>query len=125
VLLVHPAQCPAAALAVVAPLHQFTDDQIGVVVAFLRAGAELTGPVQQCRDAGHAEAAEQGEFERARRVEREIVAGAEEHDPLVVPLWVERPDLFQYGWPRHDPERFIENATARDGRKSRMPDWGT
>src|SRR5205823_14213620 len=83
-LLVHPQQGAASALAVIAALHQLADDQIGIVVALLRAVAKLAGAVEESRDAGHAEAAKEREFERARRVERELVAGVEKDDALVV-----------------------------------------
>src|SRR4051794_8202881 len=92
VLRVHARQRPASALAAVAVLHQLADNDVGIVVAFLRAMAEFAGRVEKTGYARHAEGAEQCEFERARRVEREIVAGAQKNDALVIALRVERPN---------------------------------
>src|SRR5207248_7294426 len=82
-----------AALTRVAPLHHLAEEQVGVVVALLRPAAELAGAVQEPPDARHRVGAEQGELQRARDVEGELVAGAEVDDALVVPPGTERLDL--------------------------------
>ena len=93
--LVHALERRAASGAVVAVLDDRRDDQVGVVVALLCPRAELAGRVEALADRGHGIRAEEGELERARRVERELVADDEMRDPLVVGDRVEAEDLLE------------------------------
>src|SRR5262249_4980006 len=92
---IHAVQSGATALAVVATLEEGTDNQVGVVVALLRAVDELAGVIQQTGNAGHGEGAEQGELQGAGEVEGELVAAAETDDLLMIPLRIERLNLPQ------------------------------
>src|SRR3712207_1854105 len=90
---VHARDRRPAALAVIAVLHDLTHDNIGVVVAFLRALLELGGLVQQTADRRHSEGAEERELQRARRVPREVDPAAQEGDALMIALGVESLDF--------------------------------
>src|SRR5690606_35273263 len=81
---VHAVQGASAPVALVAVLDQLADDQIRVVVPPLGAGGELAGAVEQGTDARHGVGAEEREFERPDRVEREVVPGREEDNALAV-----------------------------------------
>jgi hypothetical protein len=102
--LVHPPQRLPAGGAVVAVLDDRRDDQVGVVVALLRAGRELPRRVEPLPDRRHRVRAEERELERASRVERELVADDEVRDPLVVGDRVEAEDLLEV---RRRPHRRI------------------
>src|SRR5262249_10146321 len=99
--LVDAAQGGPAALAVVAPLHQFADEDVGVVVAPLGAQLKLLRAVEQRRDTRHREGAEQSQFQGARRVEGEVAPAAQQDDALGVALRVELPDFVEDARPCH------------------------
>jgi hypothetical protein len=95
VQLVHAPQRPFAAVAVVPPIHEFADDDVGVVVTLLGALVKFTRAVEQLGNARHGEGAKQGEFEGADRVEGEIDARGEEDDALMVLHGIERANLVE------------------------------
>src|SRR5205085_2249665 len=80
---------PPPDVAVVTMLEHRADQDVGVVVAFLRPPAELARRVEQPCDRRDGVGAEEGELERPRRVERELVADVQVDDPLVVARRVE------------------------------------
>jgi hypothetical protein len=90
---VHPRERGAASRAVVPVLEHLTHEDVGVVVALLRAALELAGAMEERRDARDAERAEERQLERAGGVEREIDARGEEDDALMILHRVERRDL--------------------------------
>src|SRR5205085_1532716 len=85
---------------------------IGVVISFLGPRRELAGAVEQARDTGHAEGAEQGELQRPRHVERELMARTEEDDALVVALGVEPLNLGEDRGARHGPTPSLRARTS-------------
>src|SRR5205085_12642123 len=66
-----------------------------VVVAPLRVGVELAGPIEQGRDARHAVGAIQGDLERPDRVPGELVTERQVDDALVIAFGIERLDRLQ------------------------------
>jgi len=85
------------ALAVVTVLVDFADDQVGVVIAFLRAPAEFLRLIEQARDTRRRERAEQRKLQRARGVKRELVEGVEVDDLQMIALWVKLQDVVEIG----------------------------
>src|SRR5207244_2040987 len=110
-----------AALAVVAPFHEFADDEIGVVVAFLRPGGELAGFIEKRRHARHAISAIEREFERPRGVERELEAGAEINDAQMILDRIQRANLVDNT--RHEHPPCIHDITTINRAKSPLRRW--
>jgi hypothetical protein len=77
---------------VVAVLRERADQEIGVVVALERAVRELARRREQLSDARHGKGAEERQLERARGVERELVAGVEVDDAHMVAHRIEATD---------------------------------
>ena len=77
---------------VVAVLGERADQEIGVVVALDRAIGELARRREQLGDARHGKGAEERQLERARGVERELVAGVEVDDAHMVAHLIDAAD---------------------------------
>jgi hypothetical protein len=88
---------------VVAVLGERADQEIGVVVALERAVGELARRREQLGDARHGKGAEERRLERARGVERELVAGVEVDDANMVAHGSRRRISAKYGDSRIRP----------------------
>ena len=92
---VHAPDRAASGIRVVARLGERRDQEIGVVVALPRPLRELAGQREQLADRRHREGAKERQLERPSRVPRELEAGVEEDNSLVVAHRIEPEDLVQ------------------------------
>jgi hypothetical protein len=104
---------------VVAVLGERADQEIGVVVALERAVGELARRREQLGDARHGKGAEERQLERARGVERELLAGVEVDDAHMVAHLIEATDLgevrrlaHQTGVTRGRPAPVLDEVTT-------------
>src|SRR4030095_12253375 len=125
---VHARDCALPALAVAAVLDDLADDEIGVVVAFLRARLGPASPVTPPADARRGERAEERQFERTGHVPRERDPAEVQRNLLTVSAGIEgrrthERDSFIHNTSRVQGVRFLGNRRKLPGRNGGNPPY--